>query len=158
MGNKILIENYRGIEILFDKYCEKFQCIITEDNIKESLSYSAVKKHIDDYKNFNHDFKPFWVEKNAEKRRIDNERIKIIGRRKDGRLISENSKGIPEQISTYELDDYMLVFPENDSARDQLIEMQQEEERQRLERNEKCKQIISTMKIVTLKDFANSRG
>jgi hypothetical protein len=41
--SKILIETYRGFDIEFDTNCEKFQCICTEDNAKESTSFTAVK-------------------------------------------------------------------------------------------------------------------
>jgi len=37
--SKILIENYRGFDIEFDTQYEKFQCIITEENTKESNSF-----------------------------------------------------------------------------------------------------------------------
>ena len=50
---KILIELYRDFEIYFDRDEGKFECVITDDRKKESISFSAVKKFIDDYKNSN---------------------------------------------------------------------------------------------------------
>lgn len=149
----ILIENYRGFDIEFNKDYEKFQCIITEDNTKESLSYSAIKKFIDEYKSDNNNFKPFWIERNFKTGNVNEKRIKIIGKRKDNRFIYENDMGEKQQMRDYYLDDYILVFPENESGRNQLIELEKEEERQRLERNEKRKQILSTMKIITLSEL-----
>ena len=44
-----LIENYRGYTINFNTEKERFETGITEDLTKESLSFSAVKKFIDDF-------------------------------------------------------------------------------------------------------------
>ena len=41
--SKILIENYRGFDIEFETSNEKFQCVCTEDDTKESNSFAAVK-------------------------------------------------------------------------------------------------------------------
>ena len=79
--SKILIETYRGFDIEFDTNCEKFQCICTEDNAKESTSFTAVKKFIDDYKKINQDFKPFLVESIPDSYKT--EKLKVIGVRKD---------------------------------------------------------------------------
>ena len=62
--SKILIENYRGFDIEFDTQYEKFQCVCTEEDSKESSSFAAIKKFIDEYKKQNADFKPFWVDPN----------------------------------------------------------------------------------------------
>lgn len=149
--SKILIETYRGFDIEFDTNCEKFQCICTEENVKESTSFAAVKKYVDDYKKANQDFKPFWVEPAPERYKSDN--LKVIGIRKDGRFVAENSKGDKIQISDYELNDYMLLKPENEIAMNKLSELKAKEEQQRVENNETRKLIISEINIVTLKDY-----
>ena len=110
--SKILIETYRGFDIEFDTNCEKFQCICTEENAKESTSFTAVKKFVDDYKKTNQDFKPFWVEPTPE--RYKSGKLKVIGVRKDGRFVAEDSKGNKGQISDYDLKDYMLLKSENE--------------------------------------------
>lgn len=149
--SKILIETYRGFDIEFDTNCEKFQCICTEDNAKESTSFTAVKKFIDDYKKTNQDFKPFWVESIPDSYKT--EKLKVIGVRKDGRFVAENSKGDKIQISDYSLNDYMLLKPENEIAMNKLSELKAKEEQQRLENNKARKLIISEINIVTLKDY-----
>ena len=149
--SKILIETYRGFDIEFDTNCEKFQCICTEENVKESTSFAAVKKYVDDYKKANQDFKPFWIESVPE--RYKRGKLKVIGVRKDGRFVAENSKGDKIQISDYDLNDYMLLKPENEMAMNKLSELKAKEEQQRLENNETRKLIISEINIVTLKDY-----
>ena len=42
--SKILIENYRGIDIVFDNSRETFGCIINEEEKKDGNSFSAIKK------------------------------------------------------------------------------------------------------------------
>jgi hypothetical protein len=152
--SKILIETYRGFDIEFDTNCEKFQCICTEESAKESTSFTAVKKFVDDYKKTNQDFKPFWVEPIPE--RYKNSKLKVIGVRKDGRFVAENSKGEKFQISDYDLNDYMLLKPENEIAINKLSELKVKEEQQRLENNETRKLIISEINIVTLKEYKKS--
>ena len=80
-------------------------------------------------------------------------KLKVIGVRKDGRFVAENSKGDKIQISDYELNDYMLLKPENEMAMNKLSELKAKEEQQRLENNETRKLIISEINIVTLKDY-----
>ena len=149
--SKILIETYRGFDIEFDTNCEKFQCICTEENVKESTSFAAVKKYVDDYKKANQDFKPFWIEPVPERYKMGE--LKVIRVRKDGRFVAENSKGDKIQISNYDLNDYMLLQPENEMAMNKLFELKAKEEQQRLENNETRKLIISEINIVTLKDY-----
>ena len=151
--SKILIETYRGFDIEFDTNCEKFQCICTEDNAKESTSFTAVKKFVDDYKKTNQDFKPFWVELIPDSYSYKKDKLKVIGVRKDGRFVAENSKGDKIQISDYSLDEYMLLKPENEIAMNKLSELKAKEEQQRLENNKARKLIISEINIVTLKDY-----
>ena len=153
--SKILIETYRGFDIEFDTNCEKFQCICTEENVKESTSFAAVKKYVDDYKKTNQDFKPFWVETAPERypERYKSCKLKVIGIRKDGRFVAENSKGEKIQISDYDLNDYMLLKQENEMAMNKLSELKAKEEQQRVENNETRKLIISEINIVTLKDY-----
>ena len=151
--SKILIETYRGFDIEFDTNCEKFQCICTEDNAKESTSFTAVKKFVDDYKKTNQDFKPFWVELIPGSYSYKTDKLKVIGVRKDGRFVAENSKGDKIQISDYSLNEYMLLKPENEIAMNKLSELKAKEEQQRLENNKARKLIISEINIVTLKDY-----
>ena len=149
--SKILIETYRGFDIEFDTNCEKFQCVCTEENVKESTSFAAVKKYVDDYKKANQDFKPFWIEPAPESYKRC--KFKVIGIRKDGRFVAENSQGEKIQISDYDINDYMLLKQENEIAMNKLSELKAKEEQQRVENNETRKLIISEINIVTLKDY-----
>lgn len=151
--SNILIENYRGFDIEFNTSSEKFQCICSEENTKESISFTAIKKFVDEYKKVNQDFKPFWVEPSPTNFRFGKGKIKIIGVRKDGRFIYEDSNGNKNQLSDYNLPDYILSKPENENGIKLLNELKIKEDKQRIENNETHKQIISTLNIVSLKDY-----
>lgn len=148
---KIEIENYRGFEIYFDTDCEKFQCILTEERSKESHSYSAIKKFVDDYKKENQGFKPFkaipnidgWAKKNP---------IKVIGIRKDGRFVAEQGED-KIQVGDYSLNDYILDLPENEECLKILSQLKSEMEEYRSAYESRRKEVISKMKIVTLKEY-----
>ena len=152
--SKILIENYRGFDIKFDTNCEKFQCICTEESAKESTSFAAIKKFVDDYKKANQEFKPFWVESTPDAHKVG--RFKIIGIRKDGRFIAETLQGNKVQVSDYHLDSLMLFKPENEIAMSRLSDLALKIEQQRKENSEARKQIISEIKIITLKEYKNT--
>lgn len=151
---KITIENYRGIDIEFDTHYEKFQCIATEDIVKESVSFKAVKKFIDDYKKENQNFKAFEVTYNPNN--YEKEPLRIVGLRKDGRFVTEDRVGKKEQISDYNLSDYILYKKENEPFYQELKDLEDLKERQRIENNQAKKDIISKMNIVHLKDFKKS--
>jgi hypothetical protein len=151
--SKILIENYRGFDIMFDTNYEKFQCIITDENSKESVSFAAMKKFIDDYKKENQLFKPFWVEPIPGSYKVD--KLKIIGIRKDERFVAEKGNGEKIQISDYELKDYMLIISENENALKLLQELNEKEKLQNIENSKNRKQIISTLNIITLNNYKN---
>lgn len=150
---KVLIEKYRGFDIEFDTNYERFQCIATDESVKESTSFTAVKKFIDDYKKANQEFKPFFVDENPESRFGNGKNIKIIGVRKDGRFISQDTDGKKGQVSDYNENDYMLYDPSNEQGMAELKRLKEKEDTQRIENNEMRKQIISSLKIVTLKDY-----
>ena len=151
--NNILIENYRGFDIEFNTTSEKFQCIITDDAIKESISFSAVKKFIDDYKKDNKDFKSFYVEGVPDEYFPIKGVLKIVGIRKDGRFIAEDSLGVKKQISDYDLSKYMVFRESNRPFMLQLDELKAKEDRQRLENNAKRKEIKENLTITTLRDY-----
>ena len=156
--SKILIETYRGFDIKFDTEYEKFQCIVTEENTKESSSFAAVKKFVDDYKKENQNFNPFFVEQTATTRYMYSKKdtLKIIGIRKDGRFVAEKENGEKVQISDYDLKNYMLVKPENKKILKQLEELKAKEEKQTRENNEARAKIISTLNIITLEEYKDS--
>ena len=148
---KILIEKYRGFDIEFDTDYEKFQCVCTEEDSKESKSFTSVKKFVDDYKKTNQDFTPFWVEPTPTS--YKGGKLKIIGIRKDGRFVAENIKGEKTQIPDYDTQHYMLVKPENESSLKKLSELREKEKLQAQENNEVRKKLISEIDIVTLEKY-----
>ena len=150
--SKILIENYRGFDIEFETSNEKFQCVCTEEDTKESNSFAAVKKFIDDYKKSNQDFKPFWIEPIPDDG-WTRKTLKVIGIRKDGRFVAENEKGEKEQVSDSDLSHYMLLKDENLMYSEELKVQKEKQEAQRLENNQIIKDIIAKMNIVNLKDY-----
>lgn len=153
--SKILIDNYRGFDIEFETINEKFQCIITDELVKESISFSAVKKFIDDYKKTNQEFKPFFVETIPSMYKAHTT-VKVIGIRKDGRFICENSKGIKFQISDYDLKDYIVCKQENEPIIIDLIAFDLEVKKRDIELNEIRKNMLSKINIITLQDFKNT--
>ena len=152
--SEILIETYGGFNIEFNTDSGKFQCICTDDDTKESTSFAAVKKFIDEYQKKNQDFKPFWIEPTPDGYKSG--KLKVIGIRKDGRFVAESSKGEKEQIPESNLKGYMIYKPENEDAVNKLSELRKLEEIQRLENNETRRRIISEINITTLKDCEES--
>lgn len=152
--SKILIDNYRGFDIEFETINEKFQCIITDELVKESVSFSAIKKFVDEYKKSNQDFKPFFAEIIPSQYSFkEYKKIKIIGIRKDGRFVAENSEGVKFQVSDYDIKDYMIYNPENEKAFGQLLELKLKEQRYNAEIKMERSLILSTVKINSLYDF-----
>lgn len=149
------IENYRGFNIEFDTEYEKFSCIITDELTKESISFKAVKNFIDEYRKSNQDFKPFWVEAIPDMY-TTTKLIKIVGIRKDGRFISETPKGEKQQVSDYDLAKYMLSKPENEVIMEQYKLTEQLGRKQIAENDRQKKELISKLKIVTLKQYKQS--
>ena len=124
----------------------------TEEDTKESNSFAAVKKFIDDYKKSNQDFKPFWIEPIPDDG-WTRKTLKVIGIRKDGRFVAENEKGEKEQVSDSDLSHYMLLKDENLMYSEELKVQKEKQEAQRLENNQIIKDIIAKMNIVNLKDY-----
>lgn len=150
--SKILIENYRGFDIEFDTNAEKFQCIVTEDNAKESVSFTAVKKFVDEYKKINQSFNPFWITP-IPSSCGDKAKRKIVGIRKDGRFVSEDTNGNKEQFSEYYEKDWMLVKPENETILSSLETIKSEFKEKETAYKAERDRLISTLNIVNLKDY-----
>ena len=141
--SKITIENYRGFDIEFDTDCAKFQCICTEENAKESTSFTSVKKFIDDYKKANQEFKPFEIEPSPEG--YKNSKFTVIGMAKNGRFIVKDNNGLKSQLSDFDTNYYIVSFPENESLSKKLVELKEKETKIYKEIKEERKNIISKM-------------
>ena len=124
---RVLIENYRGWELMFDTSSEDFYIMSNDyDTQQTKKSYASAKKHIDDYIKENQNFKPIKVQKTSS---IYNsaEVITLIGLRKDGAFMYEDVKGNKKQLSKYDESDYFLLNPENDAIFQELELLYKEE-------------------------------
>ena len=121
---RVLIETYRGFEISFDPGNEKFWYLSERyDSESSSKSFSAIKKAVDDFIKENKDFKPFWIENNLTKC-YSYQKLKIVGIRKDGAFVFENSKGEKEQLSKHNEDNYIVYNEANDELRTEIAELE----------------------------------
>ena len=149
----ITIENYRGFDIEFNTSSEKFLCIATEETTKESKSFSAVRKFVDEYKKTNQDFKPFYVEKIPERSYGRYKKVKVIGIRKDNSFVAEIENGEKFQIGDYDTKDYMLFNESNKPKLQLLDELEAEFEAYRKKYVANKKEVIDTMDIADLKEY-----
>lgn len=149
----VTIETYRGFEIYFNPNNEKFSCVPTEENAKESKSYSACKMHIDEYCKANQTFKPFEVQIHPENYRWEQRKdLKIVGIRKDNRFIYEE-KEVKKQLSEYDEKNYLIIYPENEQYLKDYIASNEREVEFKNKEQALRKEILSKMKIKTLVDY-----
>lgn len=106
---KVKVQDYRGSVIEFDTDREIFSCFL-DDYGKESKSFTAVKKGIDDFLKDNNTFNPFLIINKPDHYRQGI--LKVIGIRKDGRFISENEIGQKVQVSESDEKSYIIYNPE----------------------------------------------
>lgn len=147
---KTEVDNYRGYEIRFDSDNETFECDI-DDSRSVKKSYSAVKKFLDDFIKDNSEFKPFKIECIPNRYNGKKGVIEVIGIRKDGRFIIKNGDK-QEQLSSYDIEKYMLFNPDNSTYWHELKECESQIDKIR----EIIKQIEAKFKIVTLKSVTDN--
>lgn len=154
---QIFIESYRGFEIFFDTTTGKFSSACSDNNSKESTSFPAVKKFIDDYKKANQPFEPFWVEVLPQYAGcFTTNKIKIVGVRKDGLLIYEDTEGRKLIFGDYNKTRYMLINPDNAPILEKIEELERKKEELIAEIAESRRQLYSELKIQTLGDFIDN--
>jgi hypothetical protein len=128
--SRILIETYRTWDIWFDTNSEKF---IAENGLNENEkgkpSLTAARKFVDEFRKANAEFKPFEIVGISRSYRGD--QLKIIGIRKDGRYVAEDSKGQKQQISEYSEKDYGLPNADNSAALAEISRLENERDRVR---------------------------
>jgi hypothetical protein len=142
---KVEIEKYRGWQISFDIDKETFYAQSDDhDRGETKKSFAAAKTYIDEFIKENNTFKPVWIEKkpNSFYGGGRNNKIKLIGIRKDKRFVFENEKGEKEQLSEYNEKDYIIVNPENEKYYKQLADCDDKMEAIREEKNAIEKKII----------------
>ena len=110
---RVEIENYRGWDISFDTERETFYAKSVEyDRGETKRSFASAKQFVDDFIKENLQFKPVWVEKVPSQYNNQN-KIKLIGIRKDKRFVYEDADGKKNQLSEYSEKDYILCNEEN---------------------------------------------
>lgn len=152
--NKVLIETYRGFDIEFDTDNAKFQCIVEDGYEKNSSSFYAVRKWVDDYHKENVTFKPFEIESIPGHFYYGKEskKLKVIGIRKDGAFMVEDAKGKKQQLSKYDLDKYMLVEPRNSVVMAEWNANEELWDKLRNENEMRKKLILAKLQIKTAKE------
>jgi len=154
---KVFIEKYRGYDIEFDVDEEKFQCIVTDNDNKESKSLAAVRKFVDEYIKNNQKFSPFWVELCPGKGGWSTEkRLKIIGLRKDNRFMAELPDGTKTQVSGYDMNRYIIEDIVNKQIIDELNQESSDKEYADKEWNKARKAKIETIEAVDLAEFRSN--
>ena len=152
--SKILIEKYRGFDITFNRYNEKFECVCTnEEEDKKSSSYSAIKKHIDDFYKNNQKFEPFCIIQSPSYYRFHFERLRVIGIRKDGKIVVEKENGDKANLSEYEYENYNLENEEEIANYEKLHELHKELESYKKNCEIERKRIIEGMTFESLKTW-----
>jgi len=147
---KVHIENYRGWDISFDTDKEMFHYVSSDyDTDGKKISYAAAKKFIDDFIKENQTFTPFWVEGVPDSYGRTGKKLKVVGIRKDGRFISENEKGEKDQISDYDIKDYMAINEANGPLWDELKAIDSDAK----VLSEKRKTVIAKFTVKTLKEI-----
>lgn len=120
---QVLIETYRGWEIYFDIEVESFYCHSERyDRDQKKQSFAATKKYIDDYIKENSNFKPFKIEKLPSG--YGDRYLTVVGIRKDGALMVEDSKGVKKQLFKYGMKYYILRTPDNDPINDEIKDLE----------------------------------
>lgn len=150
---QVTIQNYRGIEIWFNTNEETFQCDI-DDSRSIKKSYSAVIKFIDDFRKDSENFKSFWIEPKPYRYDFGEEKLKVVGIRKDGRFITEGKDGKKEQFPTYSEDSYILVDQLNDPIKQKLKDLENEQENLDKRRDN----LMSGLIVKTIKDYRRDLG
>ena len=117
---QVLIENYRGFDILFSPENERFTYAIDLGHWSEKQSFAACKKSIDDYIKNNQSFEPFLVRK-----KYNGDVIKIVGIRKDNRLVYESGKD-KVQLNDNAERDYIEYDERDDSIYSQCAALELE--------------------------------
>lgn len=126
---RVLIEEYRGVEIFFEKDCEMFSFSFDEGEYGQKQTYNACKTNIDKYIKENQNFEPIPIRLDSKPNQIS----KIVGVRKDGRFVVESPSGARSQYTgswggTERIVDpsdeaiYCAIEDENDSFEEKVEE------------------------------------
>jgi len=147
---KTIVDNYRGWEITFDTDTEKFTAYSNGyDRDMVKVSYASCKSSIDEFIKENSEFRPFYIFPNIDG--YDRKgKCKVIGIRKDGAFMIEDSKGVKSQMSKYNEDGYILY---TDGC--EILISKYNELRKKLQDDMESakKDLIEKLKPVTIKEY-----
>lgn len=152
---KVLIEEYRGFDIYFDVSSELFQCVCTEESTKESKSFAAVKKFVDEYKKANSNFNPFWVSflPWGFLHNDSMKTLKILGIRKDGVLVAEKTNGEKIRLDSWDIDQYIVPSRGDQVHLSHVEDLDKEEEELVVKLRARKAEVISKIKGPLLREY-----
>lgn len=148
--SKVLLENYRGFEIMFETKAGIFLCEVSDTTMKEGSSFSAIKAAIDSHIKENGAFEPFWAE-SIPSMYGRQKRILVVGIRKDSRFIIEES-GKKSQLSDYDLKDFIIVKEENKPIINEILRLGKERSDMNDMISQKVNKATSMLSVTTLKE------
>lgn len=153
---KIHLLLYRNWDIYISNESGRF--IIENDAAESEIqkpSLDAAKAFVDDFIKRNAVFEPFLVEKVDRDGMLDDWRKegprKVLGIRKDGRFILENSKGEKEQLGENYTDGWALFNPENTAIRAEIEAIEAELAEAGKPYKQRIKAAKNRLRITTLK-------
>lgn len=121
---KLIIDNYKGFEISLEKETGLFSVPIGSFGDNDSFNsnsftnYLTVKEKIDRSLEEFISIEPFYAD--LSRSTGINNKIKIVGIKKDGNFIYENKAGQPKELIPFYSTDYIVYNPENDSTREEI--------------------------------------
>jgi hypothetical protein len=106
---EVLIENYRGVDVIFNTESQRFSFSFDEGKSHEKQSYSACKANIDKYLKDNQCFESITLRSDRDW----NCTFKIVGIRKDNRFVMEYN-GVRSQYSDYNNPERLYLKSDDD--------------------------------------------
>ena len=152
MADRVLIEEYRGVEIYFELDKETFYATIDDPEMiwnRPKKTFASVKKTIDEYIKETTEFKPFTAIFYDNGWAKEGKRYKIVSIRKDGQFVYEDEKGVHHQLSKYDEERYLTDTPENKELLAQLKVLDNE----RTANYEKAGKLSNQLESLNLKEI-----
>ncbi len=144
----VLIENYRGYDIMFDTERERFSFESDANKWGEKQSFAAAKKGVDD--------KPFKIVRNEDYSRQGIVILEVVGIRKDNRFTVKKPDGKIEQLSEYDERNYDVFDPKNESKYSEINEHELGTELILNERKRVGEQLRSKISAKNLREYKKS--
>lgn len=121
MYQKILIENYKGWDIFFNRDIQMFYTLPTQYLSEQTKcsTFDCVKKFIDKYTKANRGFKPIAIERYPP---LNGVRIlgQLVGRTEDDRFLYKTENGEIKMLNAHEENNWFLIDPNNNSNLEEI--------------------------------------